>query len=338
MRLLILLVLLSLRSQSFSRRLSRSVKFLPVFANVQAEQFRLGHFSGVSKLHCGQLCFRIQKCLTFRLSFGDCFIFESDPRVIDQTPSDVKLSQQHYLYGISQTEDKLSCFVNQSEASRDDFSEKCQFANKIVDSTCNDWSSWVANFNRNICPGTEIFSKRNRTKTCSLPLSGGVTPINFEEQEKTPAVVETHAGGKNYSQTKKYCEDKNLRIFTDIALLTAAELPQLSQPALNTLKKGEYFINGMHFINESRFKIPDQGMGEEYLTNCPPLNVYSGSASWDCGAVLSGLLMLTNCGNKLPDVVCETWKTTKLDSITRMDEGTRDSSAVDDGGLIAYQP
>ena len=263
---------------SFSQNINRLGKFVKLSLS-QTENLKIRQIEFGTKIHCYQLCFHTRRCLSITFISHVCTLYSYDPRINIETnlKSDVS-TQKFSLYGISQAEDKMACFVDQSEVSnRAEIGQKCDLGEKIIDSRCSDWSLWTVTYDDQVCNGTKLFSVKNRTRNCSRRLNGGLQCSGniFEEQQKVPVLF--HSGEKvlNYSDSLEYCTNRGFSLFTNIALITADDSPFVSQENLGKLRNWYYFIDAKR-ADENSLILKNDGIAEEYFEFCPSLGVLIG--------------------------------------------------------------
>ena len=265
-------------ASSFSQNINRLGKFVKLSLS-QTGYLKIRQIEFGTKIRCNQLCFHTRSCLSITFIAHVCTLYSYDPRINIEAnlESDVS-TQKSSLYGMSQAEDKMACFVDQSEVSnRAEIGQKCDLGEKIIDSRCSDWSLWTVTYDDQICNGTKLFSVKNRTRICSRGLNGGLqcSGNNFEEQQKVPVLF--HSGEKilNYSDSLEYCASRGFSLFTNIALITADYSPFVSQKNLEKLRDWYYFLDAE--LTEGNILIlKNDGIAEEYFAFCPSLDVLMG--------------------------------------------------------------
>ena len=249
--------------------------------SIEIEQFTIAQFGYVSKIHCTQLCFRILNCLSFTFVAKKCMLFSYDLRIKIKTISKNEISaKKSFLYGMSQANGKMSCFVDQSEVSnRDSIGEKCELGEKIIDSNCSEWSVWRAHYDDEVCVGTKLFSLVTRTRTCTRGLNGGMSCSGniFEEKQKIPVLFRSDGIRRNYALAGQFCRDHQLLLFTNIALTVAQESQFVSPANLTKLRNWYYFIDAMNTVDD-KFQINSVGLADEFFNYCLPLDLFTGWA------------------------------------------------------------
>ena len=210
-------------------------------------QFTVNQFMYVTKIHCSQFCFRSPKCLTIKFASRICTLYSYDPRIeIDTNISSDILTKQYSLYGMSQTDSKMACFVDQSEMSnRTEVEDKCELGEKIIDSRCFDWDHWRANYDQEIFAGTKLFAVITRTRRCSQGLNGGTQCSGniFEKKQKIPVLFHSDGVGRSYTDSRQFCIDRGFLLFTNVALITADQSQFVSQDNMTKLRDGYYYID-----------------------------------------------------------------------------------------------
>ena len=242
-------------------------------------QFTINQFMYITKIHCTQFCFRSRKCLTLKFASRICTLSSYDPRIeIDTNINNDLLAKQSSLYGMSQTDSKMACFVDQSEMSnRAEIEDKCELGQKIIDSHCSDWDHWRAIYDEEICAGTKLFSVITRTRRCSQGLNGGTQCSGniFEKKQKVPVLFHSDGVGRSYIDSRQFCIERGLLLFTNIALITADQSQFVSQENMTKLRDGYYYIDAMN-TGGNKFQINTVGTAQEYFDYCLPLELVPG--------------------------------------------------------------
>ena len=264
----------------FPENIKRFVGFIIVSdISGQMAQFTVQQFVCSTRVHCTQLCFVTQSCLTFKFRSQTCTLYSYDPRIKNGSLENSMATAQSSIYGKSQTEDKMACFADQSEVSnRSEIEEKCDLGEKIIDSNCGDWSSWIPLYNKyESCPDTKLFAAEKRTRICSHGLNGGLQCSGniFEERSKFPVLFESVQKNMSYDESQEFCRNRSFSLFTNIALLTANYSQFVSQENLTKLQDWRFFIDAIP-TNENEFMIENNGDKDEYFAFCPALEIFTG--------------------------------------------------------------
>ena len=136
---------------------------------VSTNQLTLQRYIQTSKPRCGLFCLQNAHCLTFAFISHFCSLISVDPRVnVTSFSNEISEALHHNaLYGMSQDNDSLNCFVDQSELSRVEKEAECDMAYKIIDAECSaTWSNWEY-YSAPICPGMVLKPRRSRNRHCS---------------------------------------------------------------------------------------------------------------------------------------------------------------------------
>ena len=136
---------------------------------LSTNELTLQSYFQTSKPRCGLFCLKNAKCLTFAFISHFCSLISVDPRVnVTSFSNEISEALHHNaLYGMSQDNDSLNCFVDQSELSRVEKEAECDMAYKIIDAECSiTWSNWEY-YSAPICPGMLLKSLRSRNRYCS---------------------------------------------------------------------------------------------------------------------------------------------------------------------------
>ena len=266
------------------QNIKRFGKFLIISdTTCQTERFTIRQFNYVTKIYCTQLCFQTPHCLSVTFVSKVCTLYSYDPRIKIETSlqNDASAIMQSPLYGLSQTTDKMSCFVDQSKVNnRSEIEQKCELGDKIIDSQCGEWSSWIPVYNPEVCPDTKLFSAKNRTRSCSHGLNGGLNCSQniFEERHKRPLLFNSGETNLNYTDSREYCIRRGLSLFTNIALITDEHSTLISEADLTKLHNWYYFIDARP-TNGKKFTIENDGTAEEYFSFCRSLEIVTGWAN-----------------------------------------------------------
>ena len=189
------------------QNIKRFGKFLIISDTTsQTERFTIRQGNHVTKIYCNQLCFQTRHCLSVTFVAKICTLYSHDSRIETSLENDASAIMQSPLYGLSQTTDKMSCFVDQSKVNnRSEIEEKCELGDKIIDSQCGEWSSWIPVYNPEVCPDTKLFAAKNRTRSCSHGLNGGQNCSQnvFEERHKRPLLFNSGETNLNYTDCNR---------------------------------------------------------------------------------------------------------------------------------------
>ena len=308
--LLILSSVLSLLTERFALFKSLSINF---YLDQKLDQHIIYQKSLGSKINCNQLCLRIIHCLSFQYNPRNCVLFSFDSRsseisLTSKTQFEAETSQ---FYGISEQFDNPQCFVEGTKAGL----ENCEIENKQPKpspNNCTEWSSWVANFHEEICPGVRLFSTKNRSRYCPNLANGnlGCDDHIFEEKTKVPIL---HRFEKTPYRKRdgaiSYCVDKQSSLFSNVFVLTQTSVPYISEADMRELQRNFYYIHAR--FASGQFKVKDQGLGLEYFNECAKLNSNI-KGSKTCAAVKEGKIINIGCSNRLRHIVCEKWVTTRI--------------------------
>ena len=274
-----------------------------------------------SKIHCAELCLRHQKCLTFESKFHHCALFSFNVSGILDSESQASPNFMfNSIYGFSTKVDNFQCFFDGEKTTTEESIHNCEIGYRVnskTSSNCTEWGPWMPTIHEEVCPGSRLFSKRNRTRSCpeSANQFAGCNEVVFEEQTKFPTTHKRDDGfGRHAALT--FCENKTSTLFTNVFLLKQNNnLTQVPEEDFHVLMNSEYYIQAKY--KSGKFEVKDQGMGAEFFPVCAELNSEE-NGNKDCVIVRYGKIMNKGCAGKLQQIVCEQWKLT--DSKTCADE------------------
>ena len=274
--ILFFLIILPTSQPEYILRFSRFVIVLEDYRETGIS--KISQITFVTKIHCIQLCFHNRICLTSNFYSKICTLFSFDPRIKTGGLKNYVKATRYSLFGMSQIDNKMACIADQSEVStRADIENKCELGGKMFDSNCSNWSFWWPSYDKKVCSGTKLYSVIFRLRTCTHALNGGTqcTGNVYEEKRKIPVLFNSDGESRNYAASRKFCLDRDLRMFTNVAIIVANESPFISQENLTNLRDWNYFIDAKNTVGV-KFEIATIGPAREYFEYCSPLGLVPG--------------------------------------------------------------